>query len=697
MTKYYKKILILIFFICLSTINSFAQNFKKKDIIFFLKADIVEYDDKEEYIEASGNISILSNDYIVNADKIFYDIKNDEIYAIEGVITFQKTGDVIKGAVLYFKDKFKQILIKELIFKTPNNSILIAKFAQQNDKINKLTNATYTACKICDNFKPIWSISAKQVDWDMQTKKIIYKNAFFELYGIKIFFIPYFFHPSPDAPAQSGILLPIMQEKRIAIPLYWRIRPNIDATFTPKISSKATLYDFQFRHLLNSGKYLFNISFLKDSIKKENSSGQITKKQASQYYTKISGNFYDMSRVKYNFDLKKTSNDCFLKNYLQDWSPYLTSNITVEKAHESDFFRIRMIYLQDLRNSSRQSIAILPVIDLKNVIYLTDYSTFSLYNNIISYNQNTNTINRISTTMSLDRNFNVSNNFIKLTLLERLDLYYIDKENIGNIFMLVRNNPEFQVQWKHPFTLSNSLLIEPQSVFFLGKNNKRNIKFNLIDAESYNLNEHNLYSGNHYSGYDWLEYGKRISSGVNVSYAMHNYYISSFIGISSNISNKIMSLKKNGLVGKFSINKLNFLDIYYRFYKGAKLQNLYSEVGISYYLAKNIYLNTNINTLNLQKKTSSNIFNDYNRKLTQSTTMINYHLNDMWNFGYSVSMDLSKKNNIKIMNSGIWMTYIKDCVTISANINQNFLNDMRRGILKTKFWSFSVGLKTLNI
>ena len=223
----------------------------------FLSADKIEYNETDEYVEASGHVKVIVDKYTVYADRVHYNFKTDEVFGFGNIKAFEGGKEVILGKAILFNARAKKAIISSLIlyFKT-NDSIIAARFAEKlGDHHERLTNAVYTACPTCENKKPLWEVSARQVDVYDDEYKVVYKNALFKIYGVPIAYFPYFSHVMPGAPSQSGILTPSIRNKRLGLPVYWRPKSNLDATLTPTVGRKGIIYEGEVRHLLKSGKY----------------------------------------------------------------------------------------------------------------------------------------------------------------------------------------------------------------------------------------------------------------------------------------------------------------------------------------------------------------------------------------------------------------------------------------------------------
>ena len=55
---------------------------------------------------------------------------------------------------------------------------------------------------------PLWCISARKIIHDQAAATITYQDAYFEIYGQPVFYLPYFQHPDPSVKRKTGFLTP---------------------------------------------------------------------------------------------------------------------------------------------------------------------------------------------------------------------------------------------------------------------------------------------------------------------------------------------------------------------------------------------------------------------------------------------------------------------------------------------------------
>lgn len=694
------RLLCYLLIILLPSLSISATKTKKIIEEVFVAADIVEYNSQENYIYAKGNIKIKFNNYTLTSDTLVYDIENDQLWANGRVKIQDQNKTITLGESAIFKDQLKIGVIKDFILKFNDNSIIVSKLAKRIDKNHiSLHMTTFTPCQIPCSGNPIWQISSKETLIDYEEEKIIYKNIFIEVYGIPIFFSPYFSHPLPSAQAKSGILIPKIEKDSFSLPFYLRVKPNLDFTLTPRISKNYVITELETRHRTSMGYYQIIASY-----------GYVPYKERKKNSGFVSsfGDFYK-DNYKYGFNINQTSDKAFLKNYYERYDSYLDSKMYFTNIYGLNYINIEGFHFQGLR-SDNLSVAdpwIFPKIRTKNVINLNDEenSYLTIKDDFLIYKEpNPKLIFKNSLDLSLTHNMLLSNGQL-ITLIARTigDLYSYKNFFIKadkNFKSYYRNIPEVQAIWRYPFIKSissiSSAIIEPIFSLTLGrKANDNDKRFKLIDSSRIEITADNLFTSNHYSGTDYHEFGTRLSYGVNAAFlSLQNYY-TLFIGQYFHEHN-INSNDKKSNIGKLAANFGENLEFFYKYRKGKNFKSIKDELG-SNILIKNLQLTFNfIKLTNLKKYYSEENYYLTKNNATQIQYIINYQLNSNWLISHDMRLDLIK-GRIKPISKTIRVTYFKDCVKISAKLYDNYTSDRIRGIKEVHSKTVTFGLKVLNM
>ncbi|XVN42586.1 MAG: LPS assembly protein LptD [Candidatus Rickettsia vulgarisii] len=674
----------------------------------FLSTDYVEYNKEQQLIYARGNVEVILEDYFLTANTLIYDIENDKLWAEGNVMIKNEENKVILGETAILKDKLKTGIISDFILYFGDNTLLVSKLAERvSDNLFYLTDSTFTPCKILCNNKPIWQVSAKKTQVDLDNSQMTYRNLFFEVWGVPIFYTPYFSHPTPKAKAKSGILMPQFKNKALGIPLYYRVLPNLDFTLIPRFFGKYNIYEIEGRYKPNKTDYItIETSYGKVPYRTKEGNILLKDRNINSYYLLSNGTF-SRENYQYGFRLEHTSDQAYLKNYYKNYTSSLTSKIYFRNINIYDYFSLEGIYLEGLNvnDSSNTNPLIYPKIKTKNVINLNESETSKLVigNNTLVYKErNGKELGRTSIQISLDNNFlTPTGHLFNFIIRNRTDLYFISHTYLNDPRankVLSRNIPEIQNIWRYPLSGAisekSTLMVEPIISVTLGRKHNSNKKFSFIDYNRYELSENNLFLANHFSGVDNHEFGNRLSYGINSSLLSGQNYFNLFLGQTYNNNLPRNSIHYQENVGKISSSFSSNLELFYRFRKNKNFEPIRDEIGGTLSLKKLQFTTSFIQIKNLKKYYSMNNMAD--DKLRQMYYNLSYQLTDTWSVSYGMRLN-APKTKLSILSQSIRVTYQNDCVRISTQLSDDYMVDNRRGIKKTSLPTVTIGLKILNM
>lgn len=665
----------------------------------FISADYVEYVEAKNYVHARGNIKITVDNYQITSNDVVYDLDKDLLWAKGEVKITQGKDKVLFGDSIIFRDKLKSGIISDFVLKFKNNnSIVASKLAERiNSEQIYLYKTRFTPCDVTCNKKPIWQLAAKETYIKFDENKLIYKNLFFEVYGVPVFFTPYFSHPTPDAPAQSGILVPSIKNNGLSVPVYYRAKPNMDFTLTPRLATKNTIFEFNGRHKISSGYYEVDSSYGEVAYK--------NKKVHSAYVSAL-GNFQS-NKYNYGFNINRTTDKAYLKNYHERYDSHLASKVYFSNINYDNYLLIEGMQFQGLRteDSNNTDPLVLPKIRTRNIMDISeDGSCYAMIqSDTLAYREPRGTqIGRGSLNLDLIKNMRlISGHLFGVTGRIRDDLYFIrDKyetkryKNIKN-----RNIPEVQASWRYPLinqTSATNITIEPLASVTVGKKFRSNYnKYGFIDPSKYEIGDDNLLESNRYSGIDYHEFGNRFSYGVNTALLSGSSYYDLFLGQFLHKHNSFAN-DNVGNVGKFSAHLNETLEIFYRFRRDKHYKSIRDEIGGDVQYDRFKLNSTFIKLENIKKYYASEDFTPVSNHARQFYYNMQYELNSNWSVGHEMRFDLATRK-IQPLYKSIKVTYFKDCVSIALKLYDDYTFDRARGIKKTHSKSVTLGLKVLNM
>lgn len=214
------------------------------------------------YVEYGGNVDIQQGNQTLTADNVILSQTDD----IEPIRTVTATGNVsyddpqiiLKGPKAWANLNNKNTDVDE-----GNYQMVGRQGRGQADKMQMrgenrytiLKNGSFTTC-LPDNNS--WSVAGSEVIIDREEEVAEIWNARFRLGNVPVFYSPYLQLPI-GSKRTSGFLLPTGSYSNnngleFALPYYWNIAPNFDATITPQfMTHRGVKLNNEFRYLLAPG------------------------------------------------------------------------------------------------------------------------------------------------------------------------------------------------------------------------------------------------------------------------------------------------------------------------------------------------------------------------------------------------------------------------------------------------------------
>ncbi len=286
---------------------------------FYALADYGYYDNKER-AELSGNVVVKQGKQLINAEKVTLDLVN-KVAKADGKVLFTDSADLTKNPTRTNDNSNKKLLTAgivgiadEVVYDTTNATANVSdiafastsmqahgyakKMKKVNDKKYQLKKVTFSTCQpkvvkkqplkaklfnkkqavidIANNqhsenaekIQRNWQIDAGEINLDTDTGRAEAYNTTLRIRDVPVLYLPYFNFPI-DERRTSGFLSPSTSLNtttglEIAVPYYFNLAPNYDATITSKIfTDRNPMVSGEFRYLTkNYGKGQLNGSFL---------------------------------------------------------------------------------------------------------------------------------------------------------------------------------------------------------------------------------------------------------------------------------------------------------------------------------------------------------------------------------------------------------------------------------------------------
>ncbi|MEM8753023.1 MAG: hypothetical protein AAGF90_08610, partial [Pseudomonadota bacterium] len=321
-----------------------------------LVADAVAYDEATGIVRATGAVQVFYEGRTLTADEIVYDSRADSISATGSITLRTERGETVFADAAELDADLRQGLIAGAQSVIAGDGKIAAVEARRVEgRYNVLERAVFSPCEVCsDRPVPLWRIRADRIVHDQVERRIHYQNAFLDVFGVPIAFVPYFRHPSPEVRRASGFL-PIDGGRDRAFgaflkaPYYIVIDEHSDATLTPFIATDdGFILETEYRRRFENGFIDLDLNF-----------GLTDYDADGDGFEARFGGFgigrWTLDQGLYaGFDLAITADDPFLRRYDYTNRDRLFSEAFVRSYDGSNFATGSVAYLQSVRDGEPQ-------------------------------------------------------------------------------------------------------------------------------------------------------------------------------------------------------------------------------------------------------------------------------------------------------------------------------------------------------
>ena len=180
----------------------------------------------------------------------------------KGNVTYAKRFDLTDDFAAGFAEGVESVSTDRTRFTSP-------RVERSAGAVTVFNSGVYTACEPCKAHPerpPLWQIRAAKIIENQQTHIVYYEDAWLEVAGVPVAYIPYFSAPDPTVTRQSGLLAPTITRSSyigvgVTVPYFLDLAPNYDLTLTPTyFSSQGPFLDAEWRQRLETGQYNIRVT-----------------------------------------------------------------------------------------------------------------------------------------------------------------------------------------------------------------------------------------------------------------------------------------------------------------------------------------------------------------------------------------------------------------------------------------------------
>ena len=523
------------------------------------------------------NIEVITNVQEPDSDKYFFDngffnLKENKFLAKDIKIEFHKT-----------------------MFEDVENDPRIKATSVYGEEFNTyFEKGIFTTCKKNDKCPP-WQIRSNKIRHDKKGKKIIYKDAWLEIYDFPVVYFPKFFHPDPSVKRQSGFLKPELGSSKTLgnstyIPYFYVISDDKDITIKPRIFSyEKFVLQSEYRQKTKKSYTIADFSFAKG----HNSSIIDKNDNRSHFFsnTKIDLNLNNFLTSNLEIKIEKVSNDNYLKLFNFE-SPLLFENdidvldtkIKLDLAHEDFDLTGSFEQYETLSglNSDRYQY-VLPNFNFSKNFYLENMNGILAYNS--NGNNTLNDTNVLSTVLINDLNYNSYDMYYENGIKSNYAVLVKNLNTMGKNNIKYKTSPQSEVMSSYMFNASIPL-IKNSNQSFNTLEPKLSLRFSPHEMKNNNTLERriditNVFNINRLSMSDSFEGGQsltlgfdykkeKINSQKDISEIEDYFEFNLATVLRNNVEEKIpskstLNKKNSNIFGKLSYKPLEFITVKYDF------------------------------------------------------------------------------------------------------------------------------------
>jgi LPS-assembly protein len=540
------------------------------------EASQVDYDSDADLVTASGDVLLRSGDQSVRADSIAWNRKSGQIVANGDVRMVDEDGNELFTDHVELTDELQEGAMTNLLLVLREGGRLAAATGARDEKGNiALTRAAYSGCQVetaagCPK-TPSWRITAERVLYDPAIKKIRFRGAYFELFGMRVLPLPILSLAVGDQ-ANSGVTIPSIGYSQsngleVSDSYYWRIADNRDLQMTATGYSKvAPMVSAQYRALTDSGAYQITGNLTYGPRIPLGSSVPTTEKDWRGYLD-ANGRFQLDPNWSVTGSVRFATDRTYLRRYDISRDDRLRSTIDVERIDDDSYFSIAGWATQVLLTDQKQGLVpiALPEIDYRHRFddpWLGGKLELHLDSLALTRTAGQDTQRAFASAQWDLRRVTPWGQEVTFTALMRGDVYHSD-ENATTVTALYRGDSGWQaravaiaaidVKWPLVGTLLGGTQVLTPRVQLVASPPIRNLAIPNEDARSIDLEDSNLFALNRFPGYDRIEDGVRVTYGADWELDRPGWRVRSTIGQSYRLSDKpALFPTGTGLQGRFS-------------------------------------------------------------------------------------------------------------------------------------------------
>ncbi len=506
-------------------------------------ADRLTYDSRNNLLIVEGNVVLSQGPRTIYADSVTYNQLTGVVHATGNIRFTDDQGNVLFAEELDIKDDLKNGFINNVKALLSDDTRIAAREGRhENGDTTIFKRAVYSPCDVCglaEGEAPLWQIKAVKVVHDGKKRRITYRHAYLELFGVPIAYTPYISHPDPTVHAASGFLAPNIGRTSelgaiLRAPYYISISRDKDLTIEPVITSAEGPVLF--------GEYRQNVGFgqfdANGSVTYVDQRDDLGLKTGDEVFR---GHFFTRGRFKlddfanlggdwqWRYDAQAVSDDTYLKRYNISETDTLTSDLVLERFKDRSYGALSTYHFRGLRVEDKAGLTpiVLPMLEYHYI------GAPGFFGSKVTMDANALAITRTdgmdTRRISLQGAWQVpfitsAGDVLNFKASLRGDAYDVEDSsnpdsaaNAGENGFTGRVMPQLKFDWRRPmvkYGKTTHQIIEPLVTIVASPDGGNPDEIPNEDSRSFELDDLNIFAANRFTGLDRWDGGSRVAYGM---------------------------------------------------------------------------------------------------------------------------------------------------------------------------------------
>jgi LPS-assembly protein len=683
-----------------------------------LIADEVTYDRDLGVVTARGHVEISRGDRVVHADTVSYNERAQTVTASGNVSLTDERGNTVFADYAELTKDLKEAAIESIRLLLSDKSRLAAASGKRTGgNFNVFNHAVYSPCQLCaedPTRAPLWQIKAVKVTYNETEHKVIYNDAWFELFGVPVLYTPYFEHPDGTVKRASGLLTPQFGLSgklgfHVQTPYFWAISPDKDLTIAPIFSTNEypVLYG-TYRQRVDNGLFRITAS---GTVSDENEPSVGLNEDDFRGHIDATGRFDIDENWRWGFDIERATDKTYERLFDFSHDRTLTSRAFTEMFDGRNYASIQgySFYGTRATDVNDEAPIVAPLMDYNYVgepVLLSSYFTFDA-NALVLSRISGRDMQRVSLNGGWRMPYTSSwGDVTTISATMRADIYQFndldpnsDDPNpdgptehgvSGRLF------PQLSVEWRYPFMRAHDgwqEVVEPIASITAAPNKSNFGDIPNEDSLDVEFDDTNLFDPDRFAGLDRVDTGQRATYGLRWSFVTDGGGSGSvFVGQSYQFNEDVNFAVGSGLennlsdiVGSVQLTPIEDFDMLYRFrYDTNSLNPRFNEILIGAGPSK---LHLDLDYAFLSNEADPNAeFGDRQEVAGKLSSQFTDYWSGFIGGRYDIESD-------RVLSYGFGIEYEDECFDIRASLEREEFQDQEQD----PDWKvlFRVGLKNL--